>query len=145
MTIKFPQDPSTATNYELWRKDVIIWKKLTNIEENKQGLALQYVCRGSERIHEAVTNIPTEKVECPEGFDNVLTIIDELFKIDKRDIEMKECSEFNSLIKEEEQTMAYFIELFDSKYRKIKEHGNSLSNNMLITKLFKAAHLTKTE
>ena len=145
MTIQFPQDPSTATNYKLWRKDVLIWKKLTNIEENKKGLALQYVCRGSERIHEAVTDIPTENVECSEGFDNVLTVIDELLKIDQRDIEMRECSEFNTLTKEEDQTMAYFIDLFDSKYCKIKEHGNSLSNNMLIDKLFKAAHLTKTE
>ena len=142
---KFPEDPSTATNYKLWRKDVLIWKKLTSIERNKQGLALQYVCKGNDEIHEAVTNIEDEKVECAEGFNNVLAVLDKFFNIDKRDIEIKECSEFESLIKEEQQTMANFVNMFDSLYNKTKVHGNSMSDNMLVTKLLKAANITQSQ
>ena len=97
---RYPEDPSTASNYKLWRKDVLIRKKLSSIEANKQGLALQYVCKGNEEIHEAVTNIPDEQVECAEGFNNVLAVIDKLFNVDKRDQEKKECSDFDSLIKD---------------------------------------------
>ena len=142
---KYPEDPSTASNYKLWRKDVLIWKKLSSIEANKQGLALQYVCKGNEEVHEAVTNIPDEQVECAEGFNNVLAVIDKLFNVDKRDQEKKECSDFDSLIKDERQTMANFVNLFDSLYNKTKAHGNSMSDNMLVTKLIKAANLTKSQ
>ena len=92
---KLPPDPSTAGSYTLWRKDVIIWKKLTDIAADKRGLALQYACRSkdstnrSNRIHEAMVNIPEEEVECPEGFDNVLKVLDQLFKIDEKDAELK--------------------------------------------------------
>ena len=70
-SFKLPPNPSHAQSYELWRKDAIIWKKLTDTAKEQQGLALQYACRENPRIHEAVVNIDSAKVESETGFDNV--------------------------------------------------------------------------
>ena len=72
MAFELPIDPSTVKNYNLWRKDVLIWQKLTDVPLSKQGLSLQYACKGNIKIQEAVLAIDSEKVEGNDGFKNVL-------------------------------------------------------------------------
>ena len=59
-----PEDPSTAADYSLWRKDVVIWQKLTDLPKFKHGLALQYACKSDARIHEEIVSIDIEEVDC---------------------------------------------------------------------------------
>ena len=145
MSFKLPPDPSLAKSYDLWRKDALIWKKLTDTAEAKQGLALQYACRGTQRVHEAVVNIETAKVECAAGFNNVLDVLDKLFKVDKKEAEMKTYNEFEYIRRGDSQTIADFINQFDALLAKTKSYGNVMSENLLASKLMKAANLTRSQ
>ena len=142
---RLPPDPSKASSYELWRKDAVIWQKLTGLAKPKQGLALQYSCTGNDRIHEAVTNIEPEKVECEDGFKNILEVLDKLFKVDEKDSEMKAYHEFESIRRGDSQTIADFINQFDALLNKTKSHGNQMSENLLALKLMRAANLTNSQ
>ena len=62
-SVILPTDPSTAQDYRIWRKDVTVWQKLSDMPKDKQGLALQYVCQSDTRLHECVLNTDPEKVE----------------------------------------------------------------------------------
>ena len=145
MSFKLPTDPSTAKNYSLWRKDALIWQKLTDVPIAKQGLTLQYACRGDDRIQEAVLAIETEKVECNDGFKNVLEVLDKLYKVDDKDEEMKAYHQFESISRKDNQTIADFINEFDSLWSKTKGHGNVISQNLLGIKLMRACNLTKSQ
>ena len=70
--MKLPPEPSTSENYLLWRKDIELWKQLTETPKAKQGIALQYACRTNKKIHEAILNIDETEVAMDTGIDNVL-------------------------------------------------------------------------
>ena len=143
--VSLPSDPATTDNYSLWKKDVLIWQKLTNLPKSKQGLALQYSCKINPRVHEVVVNIDPAKVECNEGFNNVLEVLDELFKVDSIEEEFKDYYIFENFRRAEGQTIADFINEFEFLYNKTKEHGNYLSDDLLGSKMIKSANLTQTQ
>ena len=145
MPFKIPPDPSLAKSYELWRKDVMVWQKITDIAKEKQGLVLQYACRGSRRIHEAIMNIEDAEVESENGFGNVLKVLDRLHNIDKKEAEMKTYHEFESVRREDGQTIADFINQFDALLTKTKSYGNTMSETLLASKLMRAANLTRSQ
>ena len=137
-----PTDPSTVTSFELWKKDADVWKLLTDVPQEKQGLALQYACRGNPRIHEAVLAVEPAKVKCKEGFQNIVDALDIFFSVAKKDSELQAYQMFETLQRREDQIMADFLLDFDSVLRKIKSHGNVMSQNLLGLKLMRAANLT---
>ena len=145
MAFNLPTDPSTAEDYSLWRKDAVIWQKLTSVPKAKQGLALQYACKSKPRVHEAVVSIASEEVECDQGFENVLKVLDNLFKTDKKEEEMKAYYDFEKISRSDGQSIADFINQFDSVLNKTKAHGNQMNNNLLAIKLMRASNLTKTQ
>ena len=142
---KLPSDPSLSKDYSLWRKDAIIWQKLTSVEAEKQGLALQYACQSDPRVHEAVVDVESEKVECADGFKNVLAVLDKFYKVDEKEAEYKAYHEFENISRSDDQSMADYINHFDTLWNKTKKHGNTISANLLAVKLIRGAMLTKTQ
>ena len=90
----------------------MIWQKLTDVAKGKQGLALQYACKANTRVHEAVVGIESDKVECDDGFENVLKVLGGVFKVDKKEAEMKAYHQFETISRGEDQTVADFINEF---------------------------------
>ena len=70
-----PPAPSEDMDYNLWKKDIIVWSKLTETPKSKRGRALQYTCQKDERLHGLVMNISEDNIDCDEGLDNVLNEI----------------------------------------------------------------------
>ena len=140
-----PTDPSTATNYAIWRQEAVIWKKLTALPREKHGLALQYVCRSDVRIQEAVVNIDTTEVECDKGFEIVINILDQLFNYNEKEQEVKFYDRFQELKRKEGQTVLDFINEFDFLLKEIQKFGNKINESQLALKLIKGANLTETQ
>ena len=145
MTLELPPDPSTAEDYNLWRKDALIWQKLTDVAKAKQGLSLQYAYQGNRRVHEAVLNIHSELVECEEGFSYVLDVLDGIFGQIRKEEETKTYKHFENMCRHEDQTICDYISQFDDLVRKVNSYGNAFSENLLGFKLMRGANLTKTQ
>ena len=141
--LQLPPEPSD--NYVLWRKDIEVWKKLTETPKDKLGLALQYTCRNRKRLHEAVLSIPEEQVEGENGINNVLQILDELHYIDKTDSAVTSYNNFMSLNRKANQSVANYIIEFEAMYSKVKALGNKLSEDVLTYRLLRTLNLTETE
>ena len=144
-SLELPPDPSTAKSYQIWKKDVHVWKLLTDLPEEKQGLALQYACRGNQRVHEAVLAVESAQVKCKEGFDNVVKALDGFFNTEQKDIELKDYEKFETIRREDTQTIADFLIEFDSVLNKTKAHGNVMSETLLGIKLMRAVNITEVE
>ena len=77
-SLKLPPEPTENINYTLWRKDVVVWTKLTDTVKANRGRALQFACRNKKRLHEDVLDIDDAQVDCEEGLENVLKVLDNL-------------------------------------------------------------------
>ena len=137
--------PEPSYNYHLWRKDVDIWRKLTDIPKVKMGFALQYVCRTNERLHEAVLNIAESEVDGENGIENVLKELDKLHQIDEKDVAFTSYNDFMSLHRQDNQTVAEFILKFDEMLQKVESFGNHFSETYLAYKLLRSANITIIE
>ena len=137
--------PEPTANYHLWRKDIAIWRKLTDIPKVKMGFALQYVCKTNERLHEAVLNIPEKEVDGENGIDNVLKELDKWHQIDKREAAFTLYKDFMAFRRKENQTVAEFILQFDAMLEKVESLGNHFSENYLAYKLLRSANLNVIE
>ena len=113
--MKLPPEPTD--NYQLWRKDVAVWAKLTDTAVEKRGLALQYACRHNKKLHEAVLNIEEAQVEGAEGLDHVLEVLDQLHNVDKRESAVACYKNFDTLKRKENQKVADFIILCQRKLK----------------------------
>ena len=145
MSLKLPPEPTQDINYSLWRKDVIVWTKLTDTARANRGRALQYACRNNKRLHEAVLDIEDNQVDCEEGLENVLKVLDNLHNIDKTQSALDCYLEFDSLKRKENQKVSDFINEFEALANKTKKNGNTLTDDLLTYKLLRASNLTKTE
>ena len=143
--MRLPPEPSTCENYSLWRKDIEIWAKLTDTAPNKRGAALQYTCRTNKKIHEAIVNIPEDEVDCPEGLEKVLTVLDGLHNVDKKEAAVQCYEEFLSLKRRPNQQMAEFIQEFATLADKTTSHGNKLSDDLLAFRLMQAVNISEFE
>ena len=77
-SMKLPPEPSSSTSYTMWRKEIEIWRKLTDTDKKKMGAALQYACRQNKKINDVVMDIEERLVDCDDGLDNVLEVLDQL-------------------------------------------------------------------
>ena len=144
-SMKLPPEPSSCGNYQLWRKDIDVWAKLTETPSAKRGLALQYACRTNERLHEAIINIPSAEVECEEGLQNVLKVLDTYHKVDKKEIAIKSYKDFLALKRKSNQTISEFILEFDAVANKTKTNGNTLSDDLMAYQLLQAVNISETD
>ena len=144
-SIILPTDPSTGQDYRIWRKDVSIWQKLTEMPKNKQGLALQYVTQFDTRLHEVVMNIDPVKVESDNGFEIVLNVLDEYFNYDDRKEEIKLYDRLKTLKREEGQLVNDFMNEFDFLVMELQKYGNKFSETQLALRLMKTANITETQ
>ena len=142
-SMELPPEPSEK--YELWRKDIEVWKKLTETPKVKMGPALQYACRNNERLHEAVLNIPEVEVDGENGIDNVLKVLDKLHHKESKDDNFEYYNDFVSFKREENKSVASFILEFEAKYRIVKSKGNLISDECLAYKLLRSANISMLE
>ena len=139
--MNLPPEPSSSHNYRLWRKEIEIWKKLTDLPKVKMGAALQYACRTNKNINRAVLEIPEEDVDCDEGLDNVLTVLDQLHNVDKVKNAVMYYEEFEALKRKEDQTVQDFVRQFESLAAKNTANGNTFSDQILADKLMRTINL----
>lgn len=143
--MKLPPEPSSSDNYKLWRKDIELWKQLTETPKAKMGIALQYACRNNKRIHEAILNIDEAEVAGDEGIENVLKVLDTLHNVDKEETALLAYEEFEALSRKESEKVSEFVLKFEASYKKTKTNGNKLSDELLASKLMRALNLSETD
>ena len=143
MSMKLPPEPTE--NYQLWRKGIAVWCKLTDTVKEKRGLALQYACRNNKKLHEAVLNIDEDLVEGEAGLANVLKVLDALHNVDKIESAVECYEKFNSLRRKENQKVADLIIQFETLAQRTKDYGNNISEDLLAYKLLKASNLSETD
>ena len=143
--MKLPPETSKDQDYNLWKKDVDIWAKLTDTPEAKRGRALQFACRSNKKLHEAVLKVEDEKVDCADGLKNVIEELDKIYNIDKKETAIQCYQDFLSLKRKPNQKIADFLFEFENLAEKTQKNGNKLSDDLLAFRLLQALNLSETD
>ena len=109
----------------------------------KRVLALQYAGRNIDKLHNVVIQIPEDLVECEEGINNVLHIVDNFYGFDHNKSAVDCFNKFMSIERKDDQSITEFLLEFDTLYNKNKKNGNILADYLLAYLFIEACNMTQ--
>jgi hypothetical protein len=79
-----PNFDDQRDNYEVWKNELEIWQRVTDLEKKKQALAVTLTLRGQARTK--ALEIKAETLNTEDGMSELLNALDSIFQKDKVDI-----------------------------------------------------------
>ena len=139
-----------AKTYELWKKEVLLWKKITEIKPEKVGitlaLALPEECTFGKNIRSSVIeNVTDEQMGGAEGHLAVLNYLDEILGKDLVVDKFDRFKEFLNCKKTGDQSMDDFITTFDNKVSRLIASGQKIDNSLITFMMLANANLERME
>ena len=144
MKIKPPEYKSG--HYERYRIELEAWREITDLEKEKQGIAIALTLpEDEERIREKVFDeLSIADLKGEDGLDKLLTFMDKKLKKDDLADSWEKFSVFEEY-ERKEQAITEYISKFDQNYNKILKKGMALPSEILAFKLLKQANLGSEE
>ena len=99
-SVKYQRAPPVLNlevqSYVMWKKDVEIWRLLTTLPANKQGLELYM---SLEQKYKAFINLPVATLSSGDGADQLIKKLDELLLRDKDTLSYEAFENFDRFVK----------------------------------------------
>ena len=142
---KVPPELKDGMNYSDWRYDVTAWKKFTDLEASKQGVALYLSLNG--RARECGRSLDLDALGTETGFNSLLGVLDKLFLKDEdtRAFLSLIMSEFYEYKRPLECSVTDFIAHYEYLYGKVVSHKMTLPEGVKAFFLLKAANVTEEQ
>ena len=139
-----------AKTYELWKKELGLWKLVTDIKPEKLAitvvLSLPEDCTFGKNIKSTVLeNIKEDVLKKTEGYDKVLDYLDELLGKDKEVDKFDRFKEFVFCKKTEEESIDDFITRFDNKVSRLQSTGQEIDGSIITFMLILNSNLSRME
>ena len=139
-----------AKSYELWKKEVLLWRKITEIKPEKVGitlaLALPEECTFGKNIRSSVIeNVASDKMETATGHQAVLDYLDKILGKDLAVDKFDRFKEFLNCKKAGDQSMDDFISTFDNKVSRLIAAGQKIDNSLVTFMMLANANLERME
>ena len=83
---------TTDGDYQFWKKELAFWQEYTDLKDTEQGFAILFRLE-DKKAKEAATNLGIDAVKSPEGVNQIIECLDELYEKDK-DQSMYEAYEY---------------------------------------------------
>ena len=137
---KNPPLLSNSATYHDWKKMLSIWKSFTPVEKVKQGGAVVMSLKGAAQ--EAALELDEAEINADDGLDKVVAKLDKLYLKDKTLEKFETLEEFDSLVRKPETTIQVHVQQFEKLYKKLKDKGTTMSEDLLAYKLLKSVQLS---
>lgn len=144
-SLKLPPDPSAASNYVQWKKDIIHWSKLTDLPKNRQGIALQFATQKDPQVHEALNRLDSEIVEKDDGLSKVIAALDTIYISDKTETGYSAYEQFESAKRKDNENIPDFINRFQTLLNRTTAYGTNMTDDIAAFRLLKACNLSETQ
>lgn len=140
---KIPPKLGPDTDYETWKNEIEMWKLVTDLNKNKQALAVALTLTGKAR--EAALEIDAHVLNTGGGLTTLLNALDEVFEKEAKDLAYKAYTDFDKFRKGPDMSMADYIINFERLYNKSKKHRMLLLDAILAFKLLDNSGLDITK
>jgi phosphoglycolate phosphatase-like HAD superfamily hydrolase len=131
-------------NYERFKQELMAWREITDISKEKQGIAVALTLPENDesQIHEKVFDqLHLDELKSHDRLNVLIHFLDHA-KDDLTD-SLEKFEDFEDFKRLEGQSIAEFVAMFDSKYRKIEKKGMTLPSEILAFKLLKKANISE--
>ena len=129
--------------YDSWKNEIEIWKSITDLPDDKKGLAVALTLDGKKR--EVEVQIPVTELKADDRLDKVMAKLKEVFDADSLDKAFEEYFAFESVKRTASMSINEYIIEFESRYPRIVKHKMTLPEGVLACKLLYGAGLRAQE
>ena len=136
----FDEEKCTWKNY---KKQVLVWKNLTKLPNDKKGSQLWCVLTGKAKA--AIQDMDIAEINHEDGLDMILDILDAVFEIDENQAAYLAYQEFETFLRPAEVSLQDYAVKFESLNSKLKSHGMKLPEGVLAYRFLNSANLSKDE
>ena len=126
-------------DYERWKKDIEIWRKLTDLPASKQALAIHLSLTG--RAREVSSELEVAELTADIGVDTLIKKLDNVFLLDKERRAFMAYQDFERFKRTKEMPIPEYMSEFDRRYYKFTKHGMSLPDTVLAFRLLESCNL----
>ena len=128
-----------SKSYEVWKKEVQLWKICCRIDKKEQGPALALSLTGSAR--EAALELEVTELNSDDGVDKLITKLDGLFLKDENQRIYISLKKFEQYKRTSTQSIDDFINQFELLHNKIKAYKIDLPDPVVAYRLLESANL----
>ena len=135
-------------NYERFKQELLAWKEITDLRQDKQGIAIALSLpeEDESKIREKVFHqIPLDDLKSDDGFTVLLNFLDKHLAKDDLSDSLEKFEDFEDFKRAEGQSINEYVATFDAKYRKVEKKKMTLPSEILAFKLIRKANITKEE
>ena len=137
-----------SKNYERFRQELLAWREITDLKEDKQGIAIALTLPEDDesQIREKVFDqIPIDDLKSADGLNVLLNFLDQHLAKDDLSDSLEKFEDFDDFFRSQGQSITEYIAVFDSKYKKIEKKNMTSPAEVLAFKLLCKANITKEE
>lgn len=128
-TNKVPPKLDIGADYEVWKRDLEIWCKFTELPAEKQALAIHLSLSGKAR--QISSQLTVAQLNAATGVKALLDKLDPIFLEDKGRRQFSLFRELYNLRRSPEVKVQDFITEFEHAYYKFSNNGNNLPDQVL--------------
>ena len=115
---KNPPHLNDSIGYEMWKKEVELWKTCCKLEAKEQGPALALSLRGKPR--EAAFELEIAELNADDGVAKVITKLDGLYLKDENQRKYISMEAFEQYVRGERDSIDSYINEFERRHNKLK-------------------------
>ena len=130
-----------ADDFDDWKRDILIWKAITTIEDVKQGPVLYRSLDGQAK--KACSNIKVEDICGAQGYKLIMDRLEEVFAKDKEQELFNSCRAFETFQRTPEMSINEYISEFERLYGKLTSEDLKYPDSILAYKLLINANITE--
>ena len=116
-------------NYERFKQELLAWKEITDLRQDKQGIAIALSLpeEDESKICEKVFDqIPLDDLKSEDGFTVLLNFLDQHLAKDDLSDSLEKFEDFEDFKRAEGQSINEYVATFDAKYRKVEKKKMTL-------------------
>ena len=128
-------------DYELWKKDIDLWRLVTDISENKHAIVVHLSLSGRARA--ASSELSVEELKSDSGFKKLIEKLDRVFLQDPNWKCFHAYLALESYRRPNDCSIDEYLSEFDRRYHKLKECKVSLPDAVVACRLLKSCNLSE--
>ena len=139
-----------AKSYELWKKELLLWNKITDLPKKKIGitvaLSLPEDCQFGKDIRSSVLeNIKSDTLEGENGMESITNYLDSILGKDEAVDKFDRFKDFVFCKKTAEESIDEYIRKFDSAVSRLKATGQEMDSVIITFMLLLNSNLGRME
>lgn len=136
---KSPPNLSDSIEYELWKKEVLLWKTCCKLEKKEQGPALALSLKGKART--AALELEVDTLNADDGVDKLVAKLDGLYLKDENQRKYISMKAYEQYTRDSTQSIDSYINDFERLLNKVKSYKIELPDFAIAYRFLENANL----